>query len=37
MKIANNNNAGPFGGSIAFQIAGTATANTTKREQSFQA
>ncbi|RDW84252.1 hypothetical protein BP6252_01842 [Coleophoma cylindrospora] len=24
MKIANNNNAGPFGGNVAFQIAGTA-------------
>jgi hypothetical protein len=36
MKIANNNNAGPFGGTIAFQIAGSST-NTTKREESFQA
>ncbi|KAH8879149.1 hypothetical protein GQ53DRAFT_855242 [Thozetella sp. PMI_491] len=39
MKIANNNNAGPFGGSVAFQIAGTgaapaaaAAAPATKRE-----
>lgn len=29
MKIANSNNAGPFGGVIAFQMAGTATGNTT--------
>lgn len=31
MKIANNNNAGPFGGSIAFQVAGAGAAagNTT--------
>lgn len=31
MKIANNNGAGPFGGSIAFQVAGSgaATGNTT--------
>jgi hypothetical protein len=42
MKIANNNGAGPFGGSIAFQIAGTApaapaAAPPAKREQAFQA
>ncbi|OAF99613.1 uncharacterized protein CC84DRAFT_1075295, partial [Paraphaeosphaeria sporulosa] len=29
MKIANSNNAGPFGGVIAFQMAGTAAGNTT--------
>jgi hypothetical protein len=34
MKIANNNNAGPFGGSVAFQIA---SAPAAKREQSFEA
>ncbi|RDW73575.1 hypothetical protein BP6252_07482 [Coleophoma cylindrospora] len=40
LKVANNNNNGPFGGNVAFQIAGTSTAaaNTTaKREESFQA
>jgi hypothetical protein len=41
MKIANNNNAGPFGGSVAFQIAGAGAAAAApaaaKREQSFQA
>lgn len=34
MKIANNNGAGPFGGSVAFQIAGAAPA---KREEKFEA
>ncbi|KUJ15794.1 uncharacterized protein LY89DRAFT_96380 [Mollisia scopiformis] len=29
MKIANNNNAGPFGGSIAFQVAGASTSSNT--------
>jgi hypothetical protein len=29
MKIANNNGAGPFGGSIAFQVAGASAGNTT--------
>ncbi|KAH8647401.1 hypothetical protein BX600DRAFT_443604 [Xylariales sp. PMI_506] len=38
MKIANNNGNGPFGGTIAFQIAGASTNTTaTKRAQSFQA
>ncbi|KAH8893120.1 hypothetical protein GQ53DRAFT_718754 [Thozetella sp. PMI_491] len=39
MKIANNNNAGPFGGSVAFQIAGAGAAApaAAKREQSFSA
>jgi len=39
MKIANNNNAGPFGGNVAFQIAGTgaAAAPAAKREESFKA
>lgn len=36
MKIANSNPAGPFGGVIAFQIAGNGTAaaaqNTPKRD-----
>ena len=27
--VANNNAAGPFGGSVAFQIAGASTGNTT--------
>ena len=29
MKIANSNKAGPFGGVVAFQIAGTGAGNTT--------
>lgn len=29
MKIANSNKAGPFGGIIAFQMAGAVTGNTT--------
>ncbi len=33
-KIANSNGAGPFGGVVAFQIAGT---NATKREVPFTA
>ncbi|RDW65170.1 hypothetical protein BP5796_09862 [Coleophoma crateriformis] len=38
LKVVNNNNNGPFGGNIAFQIAGTSTSNSTaKREESFQA
>ncbi|KAH8648553.1 hypothetical protein BX600DRAFT_475435 [Xylariales sp. PMI_506] len=41
LKVANNNNAGPFGGSVAFQIAGTsntnATATAAKREVPFTA
>ncbi|RDW60571.1 hypothetical protein BP6252_11954 [Coleophoma cylindrospora] len=40
MKIANNNNAGPFGGNVAFQIAGTAApaaAPAAKREEAFKA
>ncbi len=41
MKVVNNNAAGPFGGNIAFQIAGTgaapAAAPAAKREQFFQA
>lgn len=37
MKIANNNNAGPFGGSVAFQIAGASSNTTAKRETAFQA
>jgi hypothetical protein len=40
MKIVNNNGNGPFGGNIAFQIAGTTTSNTTaaaKRQQPFKA
>ncbi|KAJ9144930.1 hypothetical protein NKR23_g5730 [Pleurostoma richardsiae] len=40
MKVVNNNNNGPFGGNIAFQIAGaSSTSNSTaaKREQPFQA
>jgi hypothetical protein len=36
MKIANNNAAGPFGGSVAFQIA-SAPAAAAKREVSFSA
>ncbi|KAI0964815.1 hypothetical protein F4678DRAFT_366495 [Xylaria arbuscula] len=38
LKIANNNNAGPFGGTVAFQIAGSGTGNNTaKRSVSFEA
>ncbi|KAH8891181.1 hypothetical protein GQ53DRAFT_648883 [Thozetella sp. PMI_491] len=39
LKIANNNGNGPFGGNIAFQIAGTSKVNNTaaKREQPFEA
>ncbi|KAI1148197.1 hypothetical protein F4825DRAFT_434810 [Nemania diffusa] len=43
MKIANNNNNGPFGGNVAFQIAGasnlsrSACPTTDKREVHFQA
>jgi hypothetical protein len=29
MKIVNNNGNGPFGGNIAFQVAGASTGNTT--------
>ncbi|KAI0167771.1 hypothetical protein BJ166DRAFT_623593 [Pestalotiopsis sp. NC0098] len=29
MKVVNNNGAGPFGGNIAFQVAGASTGNTT--------
>ncbi|KAI1110905.1 hypothetical protein F5Y14DRAFT_335723 [Nemania sp. NC0429] len=36
LKVANNNNNGPFGGNIAFQIAGCAH-ETGKREVPFQA
>ncbi|KAJ2978265.1 hypothetical protein NUW58_g7552 [Xylaria curta] len=36
LKVANNNNNGPFGGNIAFQISGCAH-DTAKREVPFQA
>lgn len=36
MKIANNNNAGPFGGNVAFQIAGTTTGNTTTKREALE-
>ncbi|KAI0423022.1 hypothetical protein F5X98DRAFT_323565 [Xylaria grammica] len=37
LKVANNNNNGPFGGNIAFQIAHCSGNTTAKREVSFQA
>lgn len=33
VKIANENAAGPFGGVVAIQMAGAATANTTRRSE----
>ncbi|KAI0433262.1 hypothetical protein F5Y09DRAFT_91994 [Xylaria sp. FL1042] len=36
LKVANNNNNGPFGGNVAFQISGCGH-NTAKREVPFQA
>ncbi|KAI0530087.1 hypothetical protein GGR58DRAFT_267649 [Xylaria digitata] len=37
LKVANNNNNGPFGGNIAFQISGPCKHDTSKREVPFQA
>ncbi|ETS73048.1 hypothetical protein PFICI_15223 [Pestalotiopsis fici W106-1] len=43
MKVVNNNNAGPFGGNIAFQVAGANTtkaatsSKSAKNQRSFQA
>ncbi|KAI0906942.1 hypothetical protein F4824DRAFT_482826 [Ustulina deusta] len=37
LKVANNNNNGPFGGNVAFQVAGSSSNTTTKREVPFQA
>lgn len=38
MKVVNNNGAGPFGGNIAFQIAGAAApAAAAKRAEVFNA
>jgi len=37
VKIANANAAGPFGGVVAFQMAGSSANTTTKREEEFSA